>query len=84
MDYKVQWFIDDVESEEHTVTLFDSEKDEDKNWLEIDLKKHLDCQPISIKQGQKIVICVTFQGDDCIEVYNGRDGYESDYSKIQD
>ena len=43
MDYKVQWFIDDVESEEHTVTLFDSEKDEDKNWLEIDLKKHLDC-----------------------------------------
>ena len=83
MDFKVQWFIDDKESAEYTVTLLDSEKDEEKNWLEINLEEHLDCKPIAVKQGQKIIICVTYQGEDFIEVYNGDGGSESSYSKIE-
>jgi hypothetical protein len=78
ISYKVAWRIgkDGVKSDEHEVSFLDSEKDPEKKWNTVDLRK-LGVKPIRVSEGEHIhVMAKIVEGtDDARRCFYGYGGY---------
>ena len=49
MNLTVAWAIDNERSDDHVISLIDSDKDPDNRWFTINLKSDFDIKPIKVQ-----------------------------------
>ena len=81
MKIKVQWNINDTDSEVYEKECSDGDKDPDKKWFEIDIRE-FGCKPIRANEGDKIHCKVKVRNDECRRTFYGYNGYKDNYSKM--
>lgn len=51
MKYRVHWLIGDVESDHHDLEILFSDRNKDKSWNEVELKRDMGSKPVKVLEG---------------------------------
>ena len=81
--YKVQWNINDADSEEFEIMKSDGDKDPEKKWHDINIKD-LGCKPVKVAEGTRIHCKIKVTDDDHRRCFYGYSGYKDRYSVLPD